>query len=96
MALSTYPSEFILDNLRFIVILFFIKPEFNSNVFLKLLYDPAEDEYFNLKSSDALPVLILTVPPKAPPPFVEDPTPLCTCMLLADEARSDTFTQKTP
>ena len=76
--------------------MFFIKPEFSSKVFLKLLNDPADDEYFTLKSSDGFPVFMVTFPPNAPPPFVDEPTPLCTCMLLADEARSDTFTQKTP
>ena len=46
--------------------------------------------------SDGVPVFILIVPPNAPPPFVEGPTPLWIWMVLVDEAISGKSTQKTP
>jgi len=38
----------------------------------------------------------LKLAPKAPAPFVEEPTPLCNCILWVELAKSGRLTQKTP
>ena len=47
-------------------------------------------------SSEKASVNTFKLAPKAPEPFVEVPTPRCSCKLSVDDAKSPKFTQNVP
>ena len=63
---------------------------------LKVLYEPAEKLTWAKASSLTPSVDKLRLAPKAPDPFVEDPTPRCNCALCVELAKSGRLTQKVP
>ena len=85
-----------LDNLPSKLHFPLINPVPNSILFFKELYEPTElfsvTYFFDLSPF----VFRFTEPPKADPPLVEVPTPLCICILLTEEVKSGIFTHQTP
>ena len=72
------------------------RPLLKIKVFLNVSNDPAELFNSRLLFLFNSFVLKLILPPNDPAPLAEVPTPLCTCMLPADEAISGISTKKVP